>query len=60
MSFGISVINIFIGIRLEEAANDCSAYYMFIAYEVFQVTMIVVLEVLRIVEGKKAKNNNCE
>jgi hypothetical protein len=46
--FFISVINIFIGIRLEKAATSSTAYYIFIVYEVFQVAIIIVLEVLRI------------
>jgi len=54
------VINIFIGIRLQKAATSSKAYYIFIAYEVFQVTMIIVLEVLRIKENMANKGVNCK
>ena len=52
------MINIFIGIRLEKAATSSKAYYIFIVYEVFQVAMIIVLEVLRIKENMANKGVN--
>lgn len=52
----LGLINIFIGIRLEEADTSNQAYYVFLGYESFQIAMIVVLEVLKYIEGKKAKN----
>ena len=52
--------NIYIGIRLKKAATSRKAYYIFIAYEVFQVAMIIVLEVLRIKENMANKGVNCK
>ena len=43
----LALTNIYIGIRLRKAATSRKAYYIFIAYEVFQIAMIIVLEVLR-------------
>jgi len=54
------VINIFIGIRLEKAATSSTAYYIFIVYEVFQVAMIIVLEVLRIKENMANIGVSCK
>lgn len=56
----VSVINIFIGIRLEETDTSNQAYYVFLGYESFQIAMIVVLEVLRFLEGKQAKPVECK
>jgi hypothetical protein len=54
------VTNIYIGIRLRKAATSRKAYYIFIAYEVFQVAMIIVLEVLRSKGIMANKGVNCK
>lgn len=52
----LALINISIGLRLKEAAIPEKGFYLFIGYESFQVLVVAVLEILKVI-GKRKQND---